>query len=109
MIGSQSKKLAANNVVTTAMPARNHGCWNCMPHPSDAPASLRMDNTVASNPNEVTIPKAVASATRLAVLRSVPAAFATEKTLIERTGNTHGMKFRIRPPSSAKPRMTTMP
>lgn len=72
-IGSTPHKLAANKVVTVAMPARNHGCWNWMPQPTAAPASLRPISTTAMARKLPTTPEAVASRPNRTRRRSAPA------------------------------------
>ena len=57
---------------------------------------FRIEKNKPSNKKEKIIPKEVIIKLNLTSLLSV---FRTDRSFIERTGNTHGIKFKIRPPT----------
>ena len=101
-------RFSAKIKVTATISPINHGFWNWMPQPSDAPVSFRTVTIVASSIKEVRIPALVARKRSRIFRVSVPAC-RTLLSFMPITGNTQGIRFRISPPSRAKASILTVP
>ena len=67
-----------------------------MPHAIDTLNVFRIEKNSPNNKNELIIPSEVKIKLFLISFLSV---LRTDKSLIDKTGNTHGIKFNIRPPT----------
>ena len=75
---------------------KKYGSWNCIPHATEIPICLSKTKNTANIKNEDTIPKAVYMKLSL---KFVVWLFKTDNSFIDKTGKTHGIKFKIKPPS----------
>jgi hypothetical protein len=73
--------------------------WN--PHPSCSPLARSAASTPASVQNESKTPPVNTRPCATTLPRSPPAWFTKPRILIPSTGNTHGIRFRIIPPTNA--------
>ena len=87
--------------IITAITPRKIGFWNWIPQPICAPAKRNAARLAARIRKELIMPAAEAKNRRLIRLRVAPANWITDATFSDRTGNTHGMKFKITPPRKA--------
>ena len=96
-------KLQENKVSTITKKIRKIGSWNCIPHPTVFPAVCRPIVPKASRRYEEIMP-AVEARKLIRTFQLFPPIFCrTPRILIDKTGNTQGMRLRIIPPTSAKP------
>ena len=83
------------------MKMRKAGLWNWMPQPTACPPALSATSAPARTRNDTTIPAAEARKFARTVARAAPPWLTTLSSLIDSTGSTHGIRLRMRPPSSA--------
>ena len=104
-ISNSPQRLRQNSTTTTSRKVTKTGFWNWTPQPTAAPAARATTAVPARAQNESTMPAAVARAPPTTAERPWPALLTRPKTLSERTGRTHGMAFKIRPPRTPRASM----
>ena len=82
---------------TIAIKIRKSGCWNCIPHPIFTPNDRIKIRIRAKVANDEIIPKEVIKKL-FPTFNLLLEDFRTDKIFIDKTGNTHGIKFKIIPP-----------
>ena len=108
-ISKTPKKLMAKAVRITTMKAMNPALWNCIPQPAFPPPALIIATTPASTQKLVRMPAVVAMPKVRRRFLLSPACLIRLKSLSERTGKTHGMRFKMIPPSSADKSKISVP
>ena len=98
-------RFIANTRITTASTNTNGADCSWKPQPSCWPPARSSASTPASAQNDSSTPAVNASPCRLALRRLAPACSTKPTILMPSTGNTQGIRLRIRPPSSASIRM----
>ena len=95
LISKKPKVLRQNIVSINKIKIKKYGSWNCIPHAIDTPICLSIKKNSANKINENMIPVAVYKKLSLMLCDWL---FKTDSNFIERTGKTHGIKFKIKPP-----------
>ena len=90
------------------MNAMNPGLWNCMPQPAIPPPALMAATIPASVQKLARMPAVVEIPSATSLPRDSPACLMRLNSLSESTGSTHGMRFRMIPPTNAKNRRSAM-
>src|SRR5580698_9079896 len=94
-------KLSAKTSITTARQKTNAGDCSWNPQPSCAPPARSTASTPASAQNDTSTPSVNATPCSVTLRRSLPDWFTKPTILMPSTGNTQGIRLRIRPPNSA--------
>ena len=94
-------RFAVNRPRIRSIRTRNVGLWNWSPQPTATPIFCNAKRTAASAHIKTMTPAAAAKKPALTWALPRPSDFRAEDNLIDRTGSTQGMAFRIKPPRKA--------
>src|SRR2546423_10445972 len=98
------KRLSAKIRTTALIPTTKYGFVNWNAQLISRPADLKPINSRASPMNQAKMPATKASPLRRIRRRSCPACWMNPKILSAITGNTHGIRLRMKPPMKPKRR-----
>jgi hypothetical protein len=79
----------------------NIGDWSWKPQPIRSPAARSAINVPATTANDTSTPPVYAAPCHRMALREALACWTRPRAFTDRTGSTHGIRFRTRPPASA--------
>ena len=101
------ERLSASTKNRIARPTTTAGDCSWKPHPSCSPAARRMSSSPASTTNVATTPGGERDALQAMDAGVANGPCASASAFSESTGNTHGIRLRIRPPTKASSNAAT--